>query len=82
MTWARIAAEVADRHSAREVWDKHDARDLFGSSTEDALTDALADVRSWQRADFQFSTFLDEDYPRQLRDVHDFPPQHTAGSHP
>lgn len=74
MTWAQIAAEVADRHSAREVWDKHDARDLFGSSTEDALTDALADVRSWQRADFQFSTFLDEDYPRQLRDVHDFPP--------
>jgi DNA processing protein len=74
LTWAQIAAEVADAHSAREVWDSHDAHDLFGGSAEDALTDALAEVRSWQRAEFQFSTFLDEDYPEQLRDVHDFPP--------
>jgi DNA processing protein len=74
LTWPQIAAEVADAHSAREVWDKRQTRDLFGTSTEQELTVALADVRSWQQAKFRFSTFLDEDYPAQLRDVHDFPP--------
>lgn len=74
LTWSQIAAEVAESHSARDVWHRHEAQDLFGSGTSAALTDALTDVRAWQRADFQFSTFLDEDYPRQLRDVHEFPP--------
>lgn len=74
LTWPQIAAEVADAHSARFVWDRHQAQDLFGGGIEQALTDALADVHAWQHAKFRFTTFLDEDYPTQLRDVHDFPP--------
>lgn len=74
LTWPQIAAEVTDARSARDVWDKHQAPDLFGTDTDHALAAALADVRSWRQAEFQFSTFLDDDYPAQLRDVHDLPP--------
>jgi DNA processing protein len=74
LTWSQIAAEVADLHSARGVWDRHQPQDLFGDGAEHALANALADVRQWQKAKFRFSTFLDEDYPAQLRDVRDFPP--------
>jgi DNA processing protein len=75
LTWPEIAAEVAEARSAHAVWERRQVTDLFsGDESSDALTTALADVRSWQAADFRFSTFMDDGYPTRLLEVHQFPP--------
>jgi DNA processing protein len=75
LTWPEIAAEVADARSAHAVWDKRRSPDLFADDTAaDALTEAVNDIDSWQRADFRFLTFMDSEYPKQLLEVHQLPP--------
>ncbi|WP_018686697.1 DNA-processing protein DprA [Actinokineospora enzanensis] len=76
LSWSQIAAEVADAGSARAVWDQHLPRDLFSADTDEdvVLRAARDDVRAWREADFDFLTFLDADYPAQLREVHQMPP--------
>lgn len=80
LTWPHITARVAERGSARPLWDEFYPAGLFsmavgqGSSPEEQLDAARADVRQWRDADFTFMTFKDERYPAQLRDVHQLPP--------
>lgn len=72
MTYADVVAEVGPRESALHVWHAHNPPDLYGDA--EALIDARKDIEAWRTDDLGFLTFLDEDYPAQLRAVHDLPP--------
>lgn len=75
MSWSRIAADVAAVGSAQQIWDQRTAALLFDDDDrETALEAARNDVALWRKARFRFLTFLDEDYPARLRDVHQMPP--------
>jgi DNA protecting protein DprA len=75
LTWSEIAAEVADARSASSVWDQHHSPDLFTDGTPSPMwLAALAEVGHWKNDDFQFLTFMDDGYPQQLLEVHQFPP--------
>jgi DNA processing protein len=75
LTWSELAAEVADARSARAVWDRHQSLDLFATEDSTVVTaEAVVEINSWQMADFRFLTFVDEAYPKQLLEVHQFPP--------
>lgn len=76
LTWPEIAAEVADARSACAVWESHQSADLFAAeeSLATVTADVTAEIQSWRAADFQFLTFMDRDYPKQLLEVHQFPP--------
>lgn len=75
LTWPELAARVASAGSACAVWSRHHTPDLFsGDEQADALQEALADLSLWRQDDFRFLTFMDDDYPQQLLEVHQFPP--------
>jgi DNA processing protein len=74
MTWADIAAEVAARGSARAFWDELHPASLFDSADADSLADAARDITGWRAANYGFLTFQDDDYPAQLREIHEMPP--------
>jgi DNA protecting protein DprA len=75
LTWPELAVEVADARSARVVWERHQSPDLFTTAGSTAVTaEAVAEIESWQTADYRFLTFMDADYPKQLLEVHQFPP--------
>ena len=76
MPWSEIAAEVAQVGSARDVWSRLVPGDLFGQSPDDHsdVATARADIATWGQAPYRFLTFMDEDYPARLRDVHQMPP--------
>jgi DNA protecting protein DprA len=75
LTWPELAVEVADARSAWTVWARHQSLDLFTSEDSTEVTaEVVAEVESWQAADFRFLTFMDVDYPKQLLEVHQFPP--------
>lgn len=71
-TWPEIAAEVAARGSARAFWDESHPAGLFDH--DDALADAARDIAGWRSANLGFLTFRDNDYPAQLREIHEMPP--------
>ncbi|GAB2653235.1 hypothetical protein GCM10027271_09420 [Saccharopolyspora gloriosae] len=73
MSWPDITAEVSSSGSARSVWDGLVPGDLFNTEPA-ALAEASADIERWRAEDFHFSTFLDHEYPAQLREVHEMPP--------
>jgi DNA processing protein len=78
LTWAEITAEITSRGSASALWDELNPVGLFDDVDPDgnssALAEAAQDVRRWRASDFVFSTFGDEDYPAQLREIHEMPP--------
>lgn len=75
MKWPQIVAEVDARSSALALWNEHNPADLFSDSADAAgLVQARADIDEWRAADLGFLTFLDADYPAQLREIHDLPP--------
>jgi DNA processing protein len=75
LTWPELAVEVANARSAWTVWARHQSLDLFTSEDSTEVTaEVVAEVESWQAADFRFLTFMDDDYPKQLLEVHQFPP--------
>lgn len=75
LTWPQIATEVVDRWSAIAVWREHTPADLFSVDEQpSAFVDAERDIAGWQAAGFRFLTVLDEDYPPQLREIHELPP--------
>jgi DNA processing protein len=45
-----------------------------GDIAAPALAQARRDIAQWDADQLGFLTFLDNDYPAQLRDIHDFPP--------
>jgi DNA processing protein len=71
-TWSDITAEVAARESARAFWDELHPAGLFDD--DDGNATAARDIAGWQAAGLGFLTFRDEDYPAQLREIHEMPP--------
>ncbi|WP_132429039.1 DNA-processing protein DprA [Pseudonocardia endophytica] len=75
MTWSQIAADVDVRSSALALWEELHPADLFDTGAEQVeLVAARRDIAAWRAAGLGFRTFLDDDYPAQLREVHDLPP--------
>ncbi|WP_242613367.1 DNA-processing protein DprA [Herbihabitans rhizosphaerae] len=64
---------MAEVGSARQIWESSYPGDLFGENDE-AITSAAGDIATWRDQPYRFLTFMDADYPAQLRDVHEFPP--------
>lgn len=73
MTWQEIAAEVSSHGSATTVWNDLVQGDLFDQQARE-IEQAAADIRSWRDRELGFSTFLDQDYPARLREIHEMPP--------
>jgi DNA processing protein len=73
MKWPEIVAEVEARESARDLWHAMFPQNLFDEEPTE-LAEARRDIAAWREAGFGFLTFLDDDYPEQLRAVHDLPP--------
>src|SRR3954454_10969188 len=77
-SWPELVVKVADCGSAVSVWESLSPAEqpLFGEDQDrDAiLRGAREDVDRWHAADFGFLTFMDEQYPAHLRDVHQVPP--------
>lgn len=79
LTWAEITAEITSRGSASALWDELNPAGLFDDADDpdgrsSALAEAAQDVSRWRASDFGFSTFGDDDYPAQLREIHEMPP--------
>lgn len=75
MTWPQIAREVGERGSALEFWRELHPADLFDDGpAPSALIQAGEDIARWRSAGLGFLTFLDADYPGQLREIHEIPP--------
>jgi DNA processing protein len=74
--WPEIAAEVAQTGSARDLWSRLVPGDLFEQSPDDHpdIAAASADIAAWNKAPYQFLTFMDDAYPARLRDVLQMPP--------
>ncbi len=73
LTWRDLAHEVERRESAIRVWEEHHPPGLFDEAAQSSVLDkARGDVSSWR--ELGFLTFMDELYPPQLREIHDFPP--------
>lgn len=75
LKWPQITAEVDRRASALTLWNElHPLTLLDGDAEVPELAEASRDIESWQAAGLGFLTFLDDDYPAQLREIHDLPP--------
>lgn len=72
LTWQQIAVESGARGSALELWHELHPATLFDGTS--ALDVATADIGAWGAAGLAMLTFLDEDYPAQLREIHEIPP--------
>ncbi|WP_243653311.1 DNA-processing protein DprA [Pseudonocardia endophytica] len=73
MKWPQIVAEVDSRSSALAFWNEQNPANLFDRGDDAAeIATARADIAGW--GDLGFLTFLDDDYPAQLREIHDLPP--------
>ncbi len=73
LSWRDLAREIEQRESALHVWEEHHPPGLFDEATQNsALHEAERDIESWH--ELGFLTFMDELYPPQLREIHDFPP--------
>jgi DNA processing protein len=74
-TWSDITAEVAAKGSARDFWDELHPAGLFDHHDDATATaEAARDIAAWQDAGLGFLTFRDDDYPAQLREIHEMPP--------
>lgn len=75
LTWQQITAEVDRRASARALWNELHPMTLLDDGGEAAeLIAAGQAIEAWRAAGLGFLTFLDRDYPAQLREIHDLPP--------
>lgn len=73
MRWPDVVAAVDARESALDLWHELYPPDLLNEEAP-PLSEARRDIADWQRGGLGFLTFLDDDYPAQLRAVHDLPP--------
>jgi DNA processing protein len=75
LTWRQLTADVDTRESALALWHELQPATLFTETPhEAALAEAERDIVAWRDAGLGFHTFLDDDYPPQLREIHEFPP--------
>jgi DNA processing protein len=73
MKWPVIVSEVDARESALDLWHEMFPPNLLDDEAPE-LAEASRAIAAWQEAGLGFLTFLDDDYPAQLRAVHDLPP--------
>jgi DNA processing protein len=73
MKWPEIVSKVDARESAFDLWYELFPPNLLDDEPRE-LVEARRDITAWQAAGLGFLTFLDDDYPAQLRAVHDLPP--------
>jgi DNA protecting protein DprA len=73
-TWAQVTAEVDARGSALVLWHELHPPGLFDGDDDVSLDQAATDIAAWDEADLGFLTFRDEQYPAQLREIHEMPP--------
>jgi DNA processing protein len=73
-SWPAISAEVSLRGSACALWQDLHPLTFDGMDFQPGLDRAHARLASWRDGDFRLITVLDDDYPMQLRTVHDMPP--------
>lgn len=75
LSWARLTSEVLERGSAQATWDALYERSLFdGEARDQHIAEAGRDIAGWISSGLGFHTFLDHDYPPQLREIHQMPP--------
>lgn len=74
LTWQQIAVESGARGSSLALWHELQPAGLFDSAAGSALDVAAADIAGWRSAGLAMLTFLDEEYPAQLREIHELPP--------
>jgi DNA processing protein len=74
--WSEVTERVRDAGSACAAWEAATGGDalLADPVAEEAIDEALRDVRSWERRGWRFLGLPDEDYPVNLREVHQAPP--------
>lgn len=75
-TWSQIADLISEQGSARAVWDatRSDSPNLFDDPDDDPVARAAEDIDGWQRDGVRMLTFMDLDYPAQLREIQEMPP--------
>jgi DNA processing protein len=75
LTWSQIAAEVTTRGSALALWRDLTPADLFADGGQaPALAEAASTIARWKVDQLGLLTIGDEDYPTQLREIHEMPP--------
>jgi DNA processing protein len=75
LSWSRLVSEVLERGSAVAAWNALCERSLFDTEADPAQIDRAAkDIAEWTAVGVGFHTFLDSNYPAQLREIHDMPP--------
>lgn len=74
-SWTELADRIADAGTAYGVWQElgADSPTLFDPD-EGPLSAATADLRAWVEEGLRVLTFLDDDFPSQLREIQEMPP--------
>jgi DNA protecting protein DprA len=75
MSWSQIAIEADARGSALALWHELHPADLFDNEAGiPALIAAADEIGEWDTRRLGLLTFRDEQYPAQLREIHEMPP--------
>lgn len=75
LRWAELTQRVLEHGSALVALRALTGDQLFlTSAQEDELEAAAKDLDTWAAEGMRFTTVLDQDYPRRLRDIHQVPP--------
>jgi DNA processing protein len=75
VSYSDVVENIFNSLGARAAWEHGDQGTLVADPVrEQALHDAAAEVRTWLSRGWNVTSFLDEDYPQQLRDIHEMPP--------
>ena len=74
-SYADVAELVADHGGAVNAWNNLAELTLFPEpGLIDALRMAMSDLASWRERGYTTTAFTEENYPVQLREVHEMPP--------
>lgn len=71
--WAEVRDDLSER-TAIELLESESPLTLFGNETEELLDRARDQVRQWLDEGIQVASPSSNQYPVQLRSVHDYPP--------
>jgi DNA processing protein len=75
LSWRQLTEEIDARGSATALWHELYPAGLFEDGPQAGLlSEAAADIARWTVDRLGFQTFLDQDYPAQLREIHEIPP--------
>lgn len=72
--WAGLRNELAHVGSAAEILRARLGTQLLDDDFDEAIRNAEAEIRSFERDGIFVDTVLGREYPEQLRTIHDYPP--------